>query len=293
MDIGDYYSKSFKGFKENPKLALPTLVGYVVIYVALFIMMAIVVFAVLGTDLLTNTTTGNFNPNSINYTSLLSYIFLLYGVMIIIGLIVSSYMSAATIGMSKSIINGHMPDLGVGIKNGNKYFLKIIVVSILIGLIFFLSLIFGFGGILVDRAYGLFPVLTIIGILITLFIWVLCLLFIFANQSIVVGKESVIGSLKESYKLFRKNIFDVIGVLIINFIAMICIIAVLTLLNMFLGIIPILGPILGLILGIIVYSLMVPYFTMVLTYLYMDKKDMISSEHSPEPVISQEPESVD
>jgi hypothetical protein len=49
--------------------------------------------------------------------------------------------------------------LGVGFKNGNKYFLKIIAVSIIIGLILMLSLIFGIGGFLFDHAYGLFPVL--------------------------------------------------------------------------------------------------------------------------------------
>jgi hypothetical protein len=30
MDIGDYYSRSFNGFTKNPKLALPTLLGYLV-----------------------------------------------------------------------------------------------------------------------------------------------------------------------------------------------------------------------------------------------------------------------
>jgi len=293
MDIGDYYSKSFKGFTKNPKLALPTFLGYLLMYGTIAILAVILVFGVLGTQFLTNATTGNFNPSSINYASLISYILLLYGVMVIVGLVVSSYMSAATIGMSKSIINGNMPDLGVGIKNGNKYFLKIILVSIIIGLIFALSIIFSVGGLLVDRAYGLFPVLTLIGVLVTLIIWVTCLLFIFANQSIVAGKESVIGSLKDSYELFRKNIFEVIGVLIINFIAVICIVACLTLINMFLSIIPILGSILGLILGIIVYSIIFPYFTLVLTYLYMDKKDLISQEPSQKPVISHETEYVD
>ena len=293
MDIGDYYSKSFKGFTKNPKLALPTFLGYLMMYGVIAIMAVILVFGVLGTEFLTNATTGNFNPSTINYANLISYILLLYGIMAIFGLIVSSYMSAATIGMSKSIIKGNKPDLGVGIKNGNKYFLKIILVSIIIGLIFALSIILSVGGLLIDRAYGLFPVLTIIGFLVALIMWVICLLFIFVNQSIVAGKESVIRSFKDSYKLFRKNIFEVIGVLIINFIAVICIVACLTFINMFLSIIPILGSILGLILGIIVYSIVFPYFTLVLTYLYMDKKDLISPEPSQKPVISHETEYVD
>ena len=293
MDIGDYYSKSFKGFTKNPKLALPTFLGYLLMYGIIAIMAMVLVFGVLGTEFLTNITMGTINPSSIDYTNLISYMLLLYGIMAIVGLIVSSYMSAATIGMSKSIIKGNKPDLGVGIKNGNKYFLKIILVSIIIGFIFALSIILSVGGLLIDRAYGLFPVLTIIGFLVALIMWVICLLFIFVNQSIVAGKESVIRSFKDSYKLFRKNIFEVIGVLIINFIAVICIVACLTFINMFLSIIPILGSILGLILGIIVYSIVFPYFTLVLTYLYMDKKDLIFHEPSQKPAISQEPEYVD
>lgn len=276
MDIGDYYSRSFDGFTKNPKLALPTFLGYLLIYGISTIMIIIFVFGVLGTELLTNATTGVFNPNSIDYTSLVQSILIIYGVIVIVGLIVSSYMSAATIGMSKSIINGELPDLGVGFENGNNYFLKIIVVSIIIGLIVALSIIFSFTGILLDRAYGLFPFLTIIGVLVTLLMWIISLLFIFAYQSIVVGKESIIGSLKDSYELFRKNIFDVIVVLVINFVIIICIIAVLTFVNLFLGIIPILGSILGFILSIIVYSIISPYFALVLTYLYMDKKDLVS-----------------
>ncbi|BDZ70272.1 hypothetical protein [Methanobacterium petrolearium] len=278
MDIGDYYSRSFNGFTKNPKLALPTLLGYLVIYGINVVMMAIFIFGTLGTDFLTNVTTGNFNPNSVDFANLMQSFLIFYGVIAIVSFVVSSYMSAATIGMSKSIINGEMPDLGVGFKNGNKYFLKIIAVSIIIGVILGLSFIFAVGGILIDQAYGLFPILTIIGILLTLILWIITLLFIFANQAIVAGDKSVFASLKDSYKLFRENIFDVIVVLIINFILMICIITVLTFINMFLSIIPILGSILGLILVIIAYSIIFPYFALVLTYLYMDKKELIPSE---------------
>ncbi|OPX57213.1 MAG: hypothetical protein A4E25_02462 [Methanobacterium sp. PtaB.Bin024] len=278
MDIGDYYSRSFNGFTKNPKLALPTLLGYLVIYGISMVIMVIFIFGTLGTDFLTNVTTGNFNPNSVDFANLMQSFIILYGIIAIVSFIVSSYMSAATIGMSKSIINCEMPDLGVGFKNGNKYFLKIIAVSIIIGFILMLSLIFGIAGFLFDHAYGLFPVLTIIGILLALILWIITLLFIFTNQSIVVGEESVFGSLKDSYQLFRENIFDVIVVLVINFILMVCIIAVLTFINMFLSIIPILGSILALILTIIVYSIIFPYFALVLTHLYMDKKELISSD---------------
>ncbi len=276
MDIGDYYSRSFKGFTNNPKLALPTLLGYILIYGITIIMVLILIFGVLGTDFLTNTTSGTFNPSSMDFSNMILYILIIYGVIAIVGLIVSSYMSAATIGMSKSIINGEMPDLGVGLKNGNKYFLKIIAVTIIIGIIMVVPIFLVVAGLLVDRAYGFFPILTIIGVLVSLIIWICTLLFIFANQSIVVCDKSVIGSLKDSYKTFRENLSDVIVVLVINFIIMICIMAVMFLFNAFLSIIPFVGSILAAVLGLIVYSIMFPYFTLVLTYLYMDKKDIMA-----------------
>jgi hypothetical protein len=278
MDIGDYYSKSFKGFTNNPKLALPSLLGYILIYGIIIIMALILLLGVLGTDFLTNTTSGTFNPNSIDFSNLIMYVLILYGVIAIVGLIVSSYMSAATIGMSKSIINGEMPDLGVGFENGNKYFLKIIAVTIIIGIIMAVPIFLMVAGLLVDQAYGFFPILTIIGVLVSLIIWICTLLFIFANQSIVVCDKSVIGSLKDSYKTFRENLSDVIVVLVINFIIIICIMGVMFLFNAFLSIIPIVGSILAALVGLIVYSVMFPYFTLVLTCLYMDKKDVMVSD---------------
>lgn len=275
MDMGDYYSKAFKGFTKNPTLALPTLIGYILIYGISIIVGIASFFILLGPEFFSS---GNFDPSAISYANLV-YILLLYVVIVIVSLVVSSYMSAATIGMSRSIINGEMPDLGVAVQNGNKFFLKIILVSIIIGLLLVVFALPVLLGLIIDRAYNLFPVLTIIGGLVSLILWLATpTIFIFANQSIVVSEKSVIGSLKDSVKVLRKNIVDVIVVLIINFVVIACVAVVLTLINIFLSIIPILGGVLGLILNIIIYSIMYPYFTLVLTYLYMDKKDLIYSE---------------
>jgi hypothetical protein len=121
MDIGDYYSRSFKGFTNNPKLALPTLLQYVILFVITFVAMALLLFSTLGTEFLT---TGKINASSTDFAALIIPFSLVYLVVLISSLIISSYMSAATLGMSKSIINGERPDLGVGFRNGNKHFLK-------------------------------------------------------------------------------------------------------------------------------------------------------------------------
>lgn len=276
MDIGDYYSRSFNGFTKNPKLALPTLLGYLVIYGISMVIMVIFIFGTLGTDFLTNVTTGNFNPNSVDFANLMQSFIILYGIIAIVSFIVSSYMSAATIGMSKSIINGERPDLGVGFRNGNKHFLKLIAVQLImlvILMIFAIPIIIGF---IVDYGYGLTPALTLIGGLVSLVLWLVTMvLFTFTYQSIVVCEESVIGSIKDSIKVIRENIFDVIIVLIINIIMALCIGFVFGIVNLVLSFIPILGSILSIILQAIMTCIISPFFILVLTYVYMDKKDLI------------------
>jgi len=284
MDIGDYYSRSFKGFTNNPKLAIPTLLEQVILLVIMFVVGGLLVFSVFGTEFLT---TGKINASSTNLSALMGPIILFYFVIVISSLIISSYMSAATIGMSKSIIDGGMPDLSVGLKNGNKYFLKIIAVSILVAVILMIFAIPAIIGFIVDYAYGITPVLTLIGVLVSLVLWLVTMvLFIFTYQSIVVCGESVIGSLKDSIKVLRENIFDVIIVLIINIIIALCIGFVFFIVNLVLSFIPIVGSLLSIILQVIVACIINPFFALVLTYVYMDKNDLI---HPP----NENPEQID
>jgi hypothetical protein len=86
------------------------------------------------------------------------------------------------------------------------------------------------------------------------------------NQSIVIGKKSIIGSIKESIKVFMKNKLQVFLVAIIN-------LAIAIGISFVLGLIPFVGSILNALTGII----LTPYFALVVTYLYMDVKDEIPS----------------
>ncbi len=273
MDFEDYYSKSFKGFTENPKLALPTLLQQVILLAIMTVMGALLFFSFFGTDFLI---TGNFNPSSADFAALMLMFGLFYIIFLILSLIITSYMSAATVGMSKSIINGERPDLGVGFRNGNKHFLKIIAVSLIMMVILMIFVFPTIIGFFVDSAYDLTPTLTFIGGLVSLFLWLVTgVLFIFTYQSIVVCGESVVGSIKDSIKLLRENIFDVIIVLIINIIIAFSIGFLFGIVNFVLSFIPILGSILSMILQVIMACIINPFFVLVLTYVYMDKKDLI------------------
>ncbi|MBI5680591.1 MAG: hypothetical protein HZC47_06855 [Methanobacterium sp.] len=275
MDIGDYYSNSIEGFRKNPKLAVPVLVGYIGMYVIALILGLIVIVALFGMGSLS---TGQFNINSMNYTSI-GTLFVFYLAILVIIFVISCCIAAATIGMSKKIINGEKPELDAGLKSIKKYIIKIALVSIIFGLILVVFTLPVVAGIAVDYMYGLFPALTIIGGLVAVCLWIVTyILFMFTYQSIIVGKKSVIGSIKDSVKVLKKNLLEVIVVLVINAVILLGIGALMFFINMFLGLIPIVGAFIGLILSLIVNSLTYPYFTLVLTYLYMDKKDKITAD---------------
>lgn len=278
MDIGDYYYKSFKGFKENPNLAVPSLVLNVLIYIIVFLGAFFSILMLAGSGYFS---AGSITPNMLsNITAgsviLFALMIIVFGV--IIGLI-SSFVYAATIGMSKRIIVGERPGLNVGLDYGKKYFLKIFIVSILLGILGLITFIPLILGVILDYMYGLGFILSLIGGIITVIgLIVLSLFFIFTYQSIVLGKKSIIGSLKKSMKLFRKNIFEVIIVLIINAVIAIGVGIIISLINTVLGFIPILGIILGIIINIVAYSLMYPYLTLVLTYLYLDTNEELPAQ---------------
>ncbi len=281
MDIGGYYSKSINGFTKNPLLAVPAFVGYLLISVITYGALFLGIFSLYGSDLY------NYSQNSTSAlnTPDLGASLMFLGVMVIVLImtwIISGFMNAATIGMSKKIIFGKRPDLGDALKYGKKYLLKILAVSFIFGVlavITMIPLLLGAILIAVDPNNGLSILGLIIGGLISVILLIgVYLFFIFIYQSVIIGKKSIIGSFKDSYKVVRKNIFEVIVVLIINALIIGAISFVVGLISAFLGIIPIIGMILGIIISIIVNSLIFPYFTLVLNFLYMDLKNMIPEE---------------
>ena len=278
---------SIQWISENPKLALPTLFEQIFIMIITFLAMILLFFSVLGPEFLT---TGKISANSTNLTALVVPFIIFSIILMISSLIISSYVSAATVGMSKSIVFGEKPDLGLGFRNGNKYFLKIIAVSIIRLILLMVSAIPLISGVFADYAYGIAPALTLIGVLVSLVLWVVTMiLLIFTSQSIVVCGESVIGSIKDSIRVLRENISDVIIVIVINIIIVFCIVFVFVIINTLLSFIPIVGSLLSIILQVIVACLITPFLTLVLTYVYMDKKGLIhsnieNSEHMSEDV---------
>lgn len=256
MDVGDYYSKSINDFKKNLNIAIPTLIGIVLMFV---IAMAVLLLGVFGIYF------GSINSLDTPNLTVLPIIFVLVGIVVIISVIISTFIHAATIGMAKKIIEGKKPDLNVAWKYGKKYFLKILAVVIIIFALYFLLVIPTFIGIIllsISSTIGwIVLVLGIIILIVGAILMTLALMVV--NQSIIVGEKSIISAIKDSYKLFMKNKMQIFLVALINF--------VIGILVSCLGFIPYIGGILNLIAQIV----LIPYLALVLTYLYMDLKDMI------------------
>jgi len=87
------------------------------------------------------------------------------------------------------------------------------------------------------------------------------------NQSIVIGKKSVIDSLNDSFEIFWNNKLNVFLVGLINFMIAIVVVFIL---GLIFGFIPIVGNLIG---NVIISIILTPYFALVLSYLYLDLED--------------------
>jgi len=278
MDIGDYYSQSIKGFTKNPLLGIQAVILYFIIYAIVNVTVIYGMIDLFGINIMdyTQSTVPMMN------TPDLGAIWTFFGIMIIafvISWIISCIMSVTTIGMSKRIVLGEKPDLGVALKYVKKYLLKLLAVNIIFVIFNFIAVIPLLVGVILITLYSnsaLSIIGLVIGGLITLILFILVyLFFIFTFQSVIVCKKSIIGSFKDSFKSVKNNFFEVLVVLIINLLISVAIGFVVGLISAFIGIIPIIGFILSALITVIVSGLMFAYFTLVLNYLYMDIKNMI------------------
>ncbi len=271
MNIGDYYSKSIESFRRNWKITVPSIVASILTMI-LFI---VAFFGVIATLLSNLSIMGNITPSifsQINSNTLLisGMILLIIEVLIFI---INAFKTAATVGMAKQIIMEGSTSLDGAWKSGIKFFPKIFVVSIIktiLTAIIAIPLILGFYLLFNNVVLGGISVLLIGSLVFFIGYILISLVFFLFNQSIVVGQKSVMGSIKESYHLFWNNKLTVFLVALIN--------AVISLgIGFILGIIltplsVVAGPLATQIAGLLVGIILVPYFALVLTYMYMELK---------------------
>lgn len=275
MDIGDYYSKSIESFRRNWKIAVPQLVASTLtilsFIVAFFLIIAILPLNLSDLGNITPSTFPQFNPNAVLTAGV---ILLIVEILIFV---INSIRTAAIVGMAKQIIMEGSADLDVAWKSGIKYFPRIFAVSIIksvltviiaIPLILGFYLLFNYGSLEAVSVLLLGSLIFIIGYIL------ISLIFFLFNQSIVVGQKSVIGSIKDSFHVFWDNKLTVFLVAIINAVISsgigYVLGLILTPLSLAAG--PIALQVVSQIGGLVISIILVPYFALVLTYMYMDLK---------------------
>ena len=271
MDIGNYYSKSIESFRRNWKITVPSIVASI-LTVLLFIVGFFGVMATLSPNL---SIIGNVTPSifsQINSNTLLTAGLILLIIEILI-YIINAFRTAATVGMAKQIIMDGSASLDIAWKDGIKFFPKIFVVSIIktvLTALVAIPLILSFYMLFNNMILSGISVFLIGSIIFFIGYILISLIFFVFNQSIVVGQKSVIGSIKDSYNIFWNNKLTVFLVALINAVISLGIGFILGIISIPLTVVA--GPFTAQIVGLLVSIIFVPYFALVMTYMYMELK---------------------
>lgn len=271
MDIGNYYSKSIESFRRNWKITVPSIVASI-LTVLLFIVGFFGVMATLSPNL---SIIGNVTPSifsQINSNTLLTAGLILLIIEILI-YIINAFRTAATVGMAKQIIMDGSASLDIAWKDGIKFFPKIFVVSIIktvLTALVAIPLILSFYMLFNNMILSGISVFLIGSIIFLIGYILISLIFFVFNQSIVVGQKSVIGSIKDSYNIFWNNKLTVFLVALINAVISLGIGFILGIISIPLTVVA--GPFTAQIVGLLVSIILVPYFALVMTYMYMELK---------------------
>ena len=271
MNIGDYYSKSVESFRRNWKITVPSIVASI-LTVLLFIMGFFGVMATLSPNL---SSIWNFTPaifSQINLNTVLTAGLILLIIEILV-YIINAFRTAATVGMAKQIVMDGSASLDIAWKDGIKFFPKIFVVSIIkiiLTVIVTIPLILGFYLIFSNAIISGISLLLIGSIVFLIGYVLISLIFFVFNQSIVVGQKSIVDSIKDSYHIFWNNKLTVFLVALINGVISLVIGFILGIVLMPLTVVT--GPFATQIAGLLVSIILVPYFALVMTYMYMELK---------------------
>ena len=271
MDIGDYYSKSIESFRRNWKITVPSIVASI-LTVLLFIVGFFGVMATLSPNLsiIWNDTPSIFSQINSNTLITAGIILLIIEILIYI---INAFRTPATVGMAKQIIMDGSASLDIAWKDGIKFFPKIFVVSIIktvLTAVIAIPLILSFYLLFNNMILSGISVLLIGSIIFFIGYILISLIFFVFNQSIVVGQKSVIGSIKDSYNIFWNNKLTVFLVALINAVISLAIGFILGIISIPLTVVA--GPFTAQIVGLLVSIILVPYFALVMTYMYMELK---------------------
>ncbi|MDR0768288.1 MAG: hypothetical protein LBE57_07720, partial [Methanosarcinales archaeon] len=221
-DIIDTFGEGLKNLFKNPILFAP---------MGLLLLIAFISAFILGFAL-ENVLTAVPSSESFLYISI---IYLAY---IAVLLILSSYLMAGLVGMSKEAVAFGKTNFSDMFKYGNKFALRLILASIILLILYLIAAIFWAPTVYVfmNAGYtieGIFDVMinnpdaflsiiktlaapALIGLLLTIiYTIVLTLFFYFVTYAIVVDDISVISAYKKSYAVLKQNFWKVLAFIIL------------------------------------------------------------------------------
>ena len=275
MDLGDYYTKSIESYRRNWKIAVPSIIAsFLTVLILIVGFFEILTTLSLNLNILgTAISPSNFPNITPNAILTAVEIFIIMEALIFV---IDVIRTAATVGMAKQIIMEGSSNLDFAWKSGIKYFFRIFVVSIIKFILILVVAIPLFLGIYLLSAHltWAIPVLLIGLIIFIIGAILLALIFFIINQSIVVGQKSIIDSIEDSFHVFWDNKLTVFVVALINIIISIAFSILLGFVVVPLSFLagPVAMQVINQVLGLIITVILVPYFALVMTYMYMDLK---------------------
>jgi len=242
-NIVDTFTNGLKNMTKNPILFAPMFLYFVVNIVLSFIFTAVSVIIIL---LAVGTESNGMLLGAVGISVL---------IYMLIYIVLTSYFSAGTIGMSKNVISTGKTKFSDMFTYGNKYTIRVIIATFISAILQLISIVFwipvayaclnsgytleSFFDLLINNLDALMPFLTslifsaLLGFLLTfIYLLIISVLFYFVKYAIVVDDIPVIASFKQSYVLVRQHLWKVIGFIII--LCVIMSVAIFILWNLFL-----------------------------------------------------------
>lgn len=276
-------SKGWTDLKANPVLIIPGILTMIFVYLFVYA----VFFALFGDLVPLSSVIGSNVVDPAYFESIavesaiesnIGQFFAVFFIGLIVLLLIAVFISAGLTGMGKEAVTTGSTKMGDFWSYGKKYFIKILLLSLIIGVIFVfvffvvfvLALLFGLL-IATSGSVGFALILYLFFMLaFTVIALLILLVTYFASYAIVLENYGVFDSLQKSYRLFADNKGDVftfvLAMIVINLIVSLIIQAV----ALLFGYIPSIGFYLAVIFEIILMALMTSLVTVWAVRKYYD-----------------------
>jgi len=204
-NVWKYFTESFKTLWKQPIIVIPLLINVIVSFISLMI----ADFASSGNPLIQEyAATGAIASFSLeSFYPLIA----IYAVALIISFLISSFFYAGAIGMIYDVVRKKKTSLKAMVDYGKKFFLRLIGINIVLGLLSMAGITIALLPLLIDQTWLTFILTLILGIAFVLFM----ILFLLSNIYLIIQNKGVLASISKSFSVIKKNYFRFILLIIL------------------------------------------------------------------------------